>query len=203
MNEMVQLTSGLWSFEISRLLSAATSKQIPFWCSNSFWVVSSKARENSIDQNFEVSCTRSFIFCALVSTFGHFYGQKTLHDLKKREHKQGYTLRFIRLQNSFLLFSQCLKIPKKSHFTRLRTKRKQNKTKISDIYTFFSGPEKMRHFCLFSNSVALWSWLCLMTKKCPHELMSSTQTSNHARSSMIICLPTTTIIGVCILQSKS
>ena len=65
MNEIVQLTSGLWSFEISRLSSAATSKQIPFWSSNSFWVASSKARENSIDQNFEVSCTRSFIFCAL------------------------------------------------------------------------------------------------------------------------------------------
>ena len=65
MNEMVQLTSGLWSFEISRLLSAATSKQIPFWSSNSFWVASSKARENSIDHNVEVSCTRSFIFCAL------------------------------------------------------------------------------------------------------------------------------------------
>ena len=27
---------------------------------------------------------------------------------------------------------------------------------------------KMRHFCLFSTIVGLWSWLSLMTKKCPH-----------------------------------
>ena len=79
MNEIVQLTSGLWSFEISRLSSAATSKQIPFWSSNSFWVASSKARENSIDQNFEVSCNRSFIFCALDTLENFRICQETPH----------------------------------------------------------------------------------------------------------------------------
>ena len=65
MNERVQLTSKLWSIEFSRALLDATQNELLLQNGICFEVAADKRREISNDHNPEVSCTISFIFCAL------------------------------------------------------------------------------------------------------------------------------------------
>ena len=65
MNERVQLTSKLWSIEFSRALLDATQNELLLQNGICFEVAADKRREISNDHNPEVSCTISFIYCAL------------------------------------------------------------------------------------------------------------------------------------------
>ena len=66
MNERVQLTSKFWSIEFSRALLDATQNELLLQNGICFEVAADKRREISNDHNPEVSCTISFIYCALV-----------------------------------------------------------------------------------------------------------------------------------------
>ena len=67
MNERVQLTSKFWSIEFSRALLDATQNELLLQNGICFEVAADKRREISNDHNPEVSCTISFILCALGS----------------------------------------------------------------------------------------------------------------------------------------
>ena len=64
-NERVQLTSKFWSIEFSRALLDATQNELLLQNGICFEVAADKRREISNDHNPEVSCTISFIYCAL------------------------------------------------------------------------------------------------------------------------------------------
>ena len=66
MNERVQLTSKFWSIEFSRALLDATQNELLLQNGICFEVAADERREISNDHNPEVSCTISFIFCALI-----------------------------------------------------------------------------------------------------------------------------------------
>ena len=67
MNERLQLTSKFWSIEFSRALLDATQNELLLQNGICFEVAADERREISNDHNPEVSCTISFIFCALSS----------------------------------------------------------------------------------------------------------------------------------------
>ena len=68
-NERVQLTSKFWSIEFSRALLDATQNELLLQNGICFEVAADERREISNDHNPEVSCTISFIFCALASSW--------------------------------------------------------------------------------------------------------------------------------------